>query len=230
MLKKCLSIIMVCFVFCATMIPTYAEENAGTGCGTCNIGGNNEDVQEVLEEVLNYTDEEKNTVMNSVEDSPFYAEHSEFIENSDRVNIYKNDTNDSYFTVTYIHKNNKQVTGTLLFEVNREYKIEEVVGARVNEETGDIVLYDYMKNTEQTYAARSNIDCYTIRCSKLEPRGPERNQGCEILLGFACDKIFTLPEPVVSSMLCMVGVITICQSAPAGMYCAQLTRVNVCPY
>ncbi|WP_289197199.1 hypothetical protein, partial [uncultured Dubosiella sp.] len=139
---------------------------------------------------------------------------------------------DSYFTVSYIHKNdNGQVVGTLIFEVNREYEVEEVFGTELSEKTGNLVLNDYVKNTVQTYVTRSNVDCYTMRCARYEARATEHGWvGCEIAVGAACSVVLAWTSAIVSSLVCYAGSIAICSPAPAGMYCAQLTRVNVCPY
>ena len=231
MLKKCLSIIMVCFVFCATMIPTYAEENAGTDCGTCNLEDSDGTIQKTLDDVLNYTDEEKNMVMNSVENSTLYAEHADFIESSDRINVYKNDTTDSYFTVSYIQKKDDQVTGTLIFEINRAYEVEEVFGTESNRGKGETVITDYANKTTKVYSVQPRVDCYTMRCAQYEYRGTSGGTvQCEFLVGLACSVALSFTGPVISFMVCYAGTIATCSPAPAGKYCVQMTRVNACPY
>lgn len=230
-MKKLMSIIsMTCVCFSmafGTAMPVNAE---GTGCSTCGIEDTDGSIQDTLDELLNYTEDEKNRVLSSVENSSYYQENIDFINNSDRINVYKNNTADSYFTVTYIQKDEEQVIGTLLFKVNHDYEIEKVFGTEKNFDKNLIELKDYTNNTNHVYAAQPRVECYTIRCSRYEARGPARNEDCELFLGFACNKVFGKAEPLIASMLCYAGTITICQSAPAGMYCAQLTRVNVCPY
>lgn len=66
-MKKIMSIIsMVCVCFSmafGSAIPVNAE---GTGCSTCGIEDTDGSIQKTLEEVLDYTDEEKELVMDSV--------------------------------------------------------------------------------------------------------------------------------------------------------------------
>lgn len=222
--------ICVCFSMAlGSVIPVSAEE---TGCSTCGIEDSDGSIQKTLEDVLDYTAEEKSLVMNSVENSPYYKEHSDFIEQSDRINVYKNDTADSYFTVSYIQKDEDQVTGTLIFEVNSEYEVEEVFGTEKNIEKNKIELKDYMENTTEVYSIQPRTDCYTLRCTKQEARGTSTDVGlgCEIAVGLSCGILLQWVNPIIGYVICNVGVVAVCTPTPAGMYCAQMTRVNVCPY
>lgn len=232
-MKKLMSIIsMTCVCFSmafGTAMPVNAE---GTGCSTCGIEDTDGSINKTLEDVLNYTDEEKELVMNSVENSSYYQENITFIDNSDRINVYKNDTANSYFTVSYIQKDNDEVTGTLIFEVNRDYEVEEVFGTEKNIEQSELELTDYVKNTTQVYSIEPRVECYTIRCARYEARGTSTNVGpmCEALVGLGCGLALGWANPVIAYMVCYAGAIAACTGAPAGMYCAQTTRVNVCPY
>ncbi len=232
-MKKIMSIIsMVCVCFSmafGSAIPVNAE---GTGCSTCGIEDTDGSIQKTLEEVLDYTDEEKELVMDSVKNSPYYEDNIDFIENSDRINVYKNDTADSYFTVSYIQKDNEQITGTLIFAVNQEYEIEGVFGTEKNLEKSEIELKDYFENTTQVYSVQPRSDCYTLRCTRQEVRGTSTDVGwgCDVAIGLSCGIILQSINPIIAYVVCRIGVVAACTSTPAGMYCAQMTRVNVCPY
>lgn len=225
-----IEMLCLCFaLFLGYALPLSAEE---TGCSTCNIEDSDGSIQKTIDDLLDYTNEEKNLVMNSVENSMYYQENSEFIKNSDRINVYKNDTADSYFTVSYIQKEENQITGTLIFEVNRDYEVEEVFGTDKNIEKSEIELKDYVKNTSTVYAIQPRVECYTIRCSRYETQGTTSsgNVTCELIVGVACNVALSWTGAVISSLVCYAGSIAACTAAPAGRYCAQMTRVNVCPY
>ena len=61
--------------------------------------------------------------MESIENSQIYKEHLDIIQNSDRINVFKNNTDQSYFSVAYIQKDSDgKIVKTLIFDVNEEYK------------------------------------------------------------------------------------------------------------
>lgn len=230
-MKKIMSIVSIVTLSLMTLlnylISIQAEESA-TGCSTgCTIGELDE---QMLEKALTYTDEERTLVMNSIENSDIYKEHSDLVKDSERINIFKNNTDQSYFSVAYIQKdNNNNIISSLIFDVNEKY---EVSGAFATINTGsNIVIEDYMNDTAQVYTSTRTRDCYTLVCTKRTFHGTiPGSKTCENIVGLACSAVMGFSGVIVSSMVCYVGKVAACAKAPAGYVCEQWTRREVCPY
>lgn len=225
-MKKIIStigVITLCFMTMLNyLMPIRAEDN-GSGCNAC------ESDSSIQDETLNYTDEERALVMESIENSHIYKEHNDIVKNSDRINIFKNNTDESYFSVAYIQKDsNGKIVETLIFDVNEEY---EVSGAFATISNGNnIVIEDYINNSSHVYAARAS-DCYTLQCTNKKFHGTVRgDKNCEWAIGKACQYVMSFSGAIISRMVCYVGKIAICAEQPAGYTCEKWTRYNVCPF
>ena len=89
-MKKIISIISVitlCFITMLNYLMPIRAEDGGSGCNVC---GPDSSIQDGEDETLNYTDEERALVMESIENSQIYKEHLDIIQNSDRINVFKN--------------------------------------------------------------------------------------------------------------------------------------------
>lgn len=230
-MKKIISIVSIVTLSLMTLlnhsISLKAEEST-TGCTTgCTIG---EADEQILEKALSYTDEEQMLVMDSVENSDIYKEHFDLVKDSERINVFRNNTDQSYFSVAYIQKdNNNDIISSLIFDVNEKY---EVSGAFVTINTGDnIVIEDYMNDTAQVYTSTRTSDCYTLQCTKKTYHGTiPGSKACEAVIGLACSAVMSFSGVIISSMVCYVGKVAICAKAPAGYVCEKWTRYEVCPF
>ena len=89
-MKKIISIISVitlCFITMLNYLIPIRAEDGGSGCNVCGLDSS---IQDGEDETLNYTDEERALVMESIENSQIYKEHLDIIQNSDRINVFKN--------------------------------------------------------------------------------------------------------------------------------------------
>lgn len=184
------------------------------------------------DETLNYTDEERALVMESIENSQIYKEHLDIIQNSDRINVFKNNTDQSYFSVAYIQKDSDgKIVKTLIFDVNEEYEVSGAFATIAN--GNNIVIEDYVNNSAQVYSVTRAADYYTLQCTSKKYHGTVRgDKNCEWAVGKACNFAmkFTGAGVIISKMVCYVGKIAICAEQPAGYTCEQWTRYNVCPF
>lgn len=210
------------------LMPIRAEDG-GSGCNVC---GPDSSIQDGEDETLNYTDEERALVMESIENSQIYKEHLDIIQNSDRINVFKNNTDQSYFSVAYIQKDSDgKIVKTLIFDVNEEYEVSGAFATIAN--GNNIVIEDYVNNSAQVYSVTRAADCYTLQCTSKKYHGTVRgDKNCEWAVGKACDFAmkFTGARVIISKMICYVGKIAICAEQPAGYTCEKWTRYNVCPF
>lgn len=102
-MKKIISIISVitlCFITMLNYLIPIRAEDGGSGCNVCGLDSS---IQDGEDETLNYTDEERALVMESIENSQIYKEHLDIIQNSDRINVFKNNT-DHHIFLLHIYK------------------------------------------------------------------------------------------------------------------------------
>lgn len=231
-MKKIISIISVitlCFITTLNYLMPIRAEDGGSGCNVC---GPDSSIQDGEDETLNYTDEERALVMESIENSQIYKEHLDIIQNSDRINVFKNNTDQSYFSVAYIQKDSDgKIVKTLIFDVNEEYEVSGAFATIAN--GNNIVIEDYVNNSAQVYSVTRAADCYTLQCTSKKYHGTVRgDKNCEWAVGKACDFAmkFTGAGVIISKMICYVGKIAICAEQPAGYTCEKWTRYNVCPF
>lgn len=226
-MKKIISIIGVVALSFMTMLNNLISLNAEKRDTACNVCEPN---NQISDETLNYTDEERMLVMDSIEKSHIYKEHFDLIKNSEKINVFKNNTGQSYFSVAYIQKDiNDNIIGTVIFDVNEKY---EVSGAFATINNGNnIVIEDYMNDTAHVYTSTKLVDCFTLQCTKKKYHGTIRgDRNCEWAIGKACSYVMSFSGVIISKMVCYVGKVAICAEAPAGYTCEQWTRYEVCPY
>ena len=178
-MKKIISIISVitlCFITMLNYLMPIRAEDGGSGCNVC---GPDSSIQDGEDETLNYTDEERALVMESIENSQIYKEHLDIIQNSDRINIFKNNTDQSYFSVAYIQKDSDgKIVKTLIFDVNEEYEVSGAFATIAN--GNNIVIEDYVNNSAQVYSVTRAADCYTLQCTSKKYHGTVRgDKNCE---------------------------------------------------
>lgn len=218
--------------FVSINIQASEESSDVSACDSCNNNLTETEkieLEDAINEFKDYTTEEFNKVINTVESSKYYIDNRKKLNLKQPLNVYKDKENlENYYSVAYQFDYN-EFPASLVFILDNLMNIKEVY---YSVQTENKIVIKELVSSNTSVQQKASSDCRTLVCRKYAAANAiEVNKICTTLLGAPCNLAMTMviKKKGPSKIICRTAKIILCSTA-TNKVCVNAYWFNGCEY